>query len=94
MNTNQEYQQIISDINAILARIDELSPQQIGTNIVNSLTPSHYETIESIYNKYPELSELEDLCGDIEILSDSELSPENLTEIICLFEEIKSKYKK
>lgn len=94
MNINEEYQQIISDIEATLSRVDELSPQQIGTNIVNSLTPSHYGTIESIYNKYPELSELEDLCGDVEILSDSELSPENMTRIVCLFEEIKLKYKK
>jgi len=93
MEIDEEYKQIILDIESTLARKDLLSPQQIGTNIVNSLTPSHYDTISLIYEQYPELSELEYLCGNIEILSDDELSPEDLNEIISLFDRIKLKYK-
>lgn len=62
MNTDEEYRQIISDIEATLARKDRLSPQQIGTNIVNSITPSHYDNIDLIFEKYPELSKLQELC--------------------------------
>lgn len=93
MNVNEEYKQIISEIEATLVRKDTLSSQQIATNIVNALTPSHYDTISQIFSKYPELSELECLCGDIEILSDEELMPNDLYRIIDLYEKTKLKYR-
>lgn len=92
MNIDNEFEQIVSDIESILKDKDILSPQQIGTEIVNSLVPSHYDTILDVYKKYPELEDLEEAGADIEIMSDSELSPTAIDEVVNMFEDIKRKY--
>jgi hypothetical protein len=92
MSISKEFQQIMSDIESILSEKDALLPQQIGTNIVNSLTPSHYDTIAEIYIKYPELEYLEGMGADIEILSDDEIWPTAVDEIVDMFNQIKRKY--
>lgn len=92
MSIEEEYNQIISRVESILENKRFLSPQQIGTNIVNAVTPSHYDTISEIYKKYPEIQDLEGAGADIEIMSDNELWPTAIDEIKDMLKMIKNKY--
>jgi len=92
MSVNSEFQQIISDIDSVLVNSNNQRPQQVATNIVNCLTPKHYDTISKIYEKYPELADLDGAAVDIEILSDAEIWPSALDDIKDTFKQIKKKY--
>lgn len=92
MAVDEEFKQIVSDIEIILENKDNVSIQQIGTEIVNSLVPSHYNTIDDIYQKYPELEDLEDIGASIEIMTDDELWPETINDAVNIFNNIKQKY--
>lgn len=92
MSIDKEFKQIMSDVEFALSKSDTLSVQQISTNIINALTPKHYDTISIIYAKYPELEDLEGASSDIEILTDDEVPNGAINDIIDIFNNIKTKY--